>query len=69
MAEIILQPMQKKELANICRVSRPTLNKMLAAYAQTNTDFGEWRGRRLLSKVQVKAFLLHIDVLPETITI
>jgi len=69
MAEITLRPMWKKELAGICGIGRGTLNKQLAAYAKINKDFGAWQGKCMLSKKQVKAFLVHVDVLPETITI
>jgi hypothetical protein len=69
MAEITIHAMTKKELALLCGCSQYHLNKQLIAFANTNENFGKWKGHALLTKAQVKMFLQHTDILPETITV
>lgn len=62
--------MWKKELAAICQCTMYELNKRLSAFAKLkNWKKQEWHGKVQLQKEQVRSFLAHNDILPETITV
>jgi len=67
---ITIRPMSKKELAGICDCSYYQLSKSLALVSiKFKTEFKNYKGVTKLTKTQVKLFLQHCDILPETITV
>lgn len=70
MAEITIRPMWKKELAAVCQCTMYELNKRLTAFAKEKKwTKKDWYGKVQLQKEQVRDFLAHNDILPETITV
>jgi hypothetical protein len=74
MSEIVIKPMYLKELCVLCQCSYYQLRAQLKATAKAHKEefkgFNFSRaGKKTLSKKQVKIFLTHSDMLPETITL